>query len=79
MTTSDKYEKGDYIRLTNISVSYRLPAELARRFGMNNMSLSFNAYNLLTFTKYKGMDVATGGSFSYPTAREYNIKLSVGF
>ena len=79
MATSDKYEKGDYIRLTNISLSYRLPAHLVQRFGMKNMSLSFNAYNLLTFTKYKGMDVGTGGSFAYPTAREYNIKLSVGF
>ena len=30
-------------------------------------------------TKYKGLDVGTSGAFSYPTSREYNIKLSVGF
>ena len=76
---SEKYEKGDYLRLSNIAISYRLPAEVAQRFGMKNMALSFNAYNLLTFTKYRGLDVGTGGSFSYPTSREYNIKLSVGF
>lgn len=78
-TTSDKYEKGNYLRLTNVSLSYRLPSELAQRFGMKNMSLSFNAYNLLTFTKYSGLDVGTNGAFGYPTSREYNIKLSVGF
>lgn len=77
--TSDKYEKGDYLRLSNISVSYRLPSEIVRRLGMNRMSLSFNAYNLLTFTKYKGLDVGTSGAFSYPVSREYNLKLSVGF
>ena len=77
--TSTKYEKGDYLRLSNIAISYRLPSEVAQRFGMKNMSLSLNAYNLLTFTKYKGLDVGTSGSFSYPTSREYNIKLSVGF
>lgn len=77
--TDLKYEKGNYLRLSNIAVSYRLPSEVAQRFGMKNMSLSFNAYNLFTFTKYKGLDVGTGGSFSYPTSREYNIKLSVGF
>ena len=78
-TTSDKYEKGNYLRLTNVSLSYRLPSEIAQRFGMKNMSLSFNAYNLLTFTKYSGLDVGTNGAFGYPTSREYNIKLSVGF
>lgn len=76
--TSTKYEKGDFLRLTNIAISYRLPSNVAQRFGLKNMSLSFNAYNLFTFTKYKGFDVGTSGAFSYPTSREYNIKLSVG-
>ena len=77
--TSDDYEKGDYLRMTNLSLSYRLPSELVQRFGMNNMSLSFNARNLLTFTKYRGLDVGSGGAFTYPVSREFNLKLSVGF
>lgn len=77
--TSAKYEKGDYLRLTNLSLSYRLPANMVRQIGMNTMALSFNAYNLLTFTKYKGLDVGTMGAFTYPVSREYNIKLTVGF
>ena len=77
--TDAKYEKGNYLRLTNIAISYRLPVEVAQRFGMKNMSLSFNAYNLLTFTKYSGLDVGTDGAFGYPASREYNLKLSVGF
>ena len=77
--TDAKYEKGNYLRLTNIAISYRLPSEIAQRFGMKNMSLSFNAYNLLTFTKYSGLDVGTDGAFGYPASREYNLKLSVGF
>lgn len=76
---SDKYAKGDYLRMTNLSLSYRFPQEVIQRFGMSNMLLSFNARNLLTFTKYRGLDVGSGGAFAYPVAREFNFKLSVGF
>lgn len=76
---SDKYAKGDYLRMTNLSLSYRLPQDIVKRFGMNNMSLSFNARNLMTFTKYKGLDVGAEGAFTYPVSREFNFKLTVGF
>lgn len=76
---SDKYTKGDYLRMTNLSLSYRLAREVVKRFGLNTMSLSFNARNLLTFTKYRGLDVGAEGAFAYPVSREFNFKLTVGF
>lgn len=79
MVTSDDYEKGDYLRLSNLSLSYRLPSSLVKQMRLTNMTLSFNARNLLTFTKYKGLDVGSGGAFTYPVSREFNLKLSVGF
>lgn len=80
MATSDNYSKGDYLRMTNLSLSYRFPSETIRRWcGMTNLTLGFNARNLLTFTKYRGMDVGTGSAFSYPVAREFNFKLTLGF
>lgn len=80
MCTSANYSKGDYLRLTNLSLSYRFPARIIRRWGgIQNLSLGFNIRNLLTFTKYRGLDVGTGGTFTYPAAREFNIKLTVGF
>ena len=79
MCTSEKYEKGDFLRMTNLSLNYRLPSELVKKWGLNTMSLSFNARNLLTFTKYQGLDVDSGSAFCYPVSREFNLKLTVGF
>jgi TonB-linked SusC/RagA family outer membrane protein len=73
------YQKGDYLRLKSLVFKYRMPSDFVNKLGFNNMSVSFTANNLLTFTKYKGMDVATENSFAYPTAREYNLRLNVGF
>nr|WP_306448338.1 SusC/RagA family TonB-linked outer membrane protein [Odoribacter splanchnicus] len=79
MCTSDHYSKGNYLRMTNLSVSYRFPSQLIQKWGMSNLSVGFNARNLLTFTKYRGLDVGSGDAFSYPVAREFNFKLTVGF
>lgn len=79
MCVSDRYSKGDYLRMTNLSLSYNFPSKLVQKLKMTNMSLGFNARNLLTFTKYSGLDVGAGNSFAYPVAREFNFKLTVGF
>ena len=77
--TSEKYSSGNYLRLTNVSLSYRFPQRILSRLRMNNLALGFNANNLLTFTKYRGLDVGSGGAFAYPVSREFNFKLTVGF
>lgn len=77
--SSDDYSKGDYLRMTNLSLSYRFPKQITSRLKMSNLLLGFNARNLLTFTKYRGWDVGTEGSFTYPASREFNFKLTVGF
>ena len=77
--TSDKYSKGDYLRMTNLSLSYRFPRHITEQLKMSNLLIGFNARNLLTFTKYRGWDVGTEGAFTYPASREFNLKLTVGF
>lgn len=79
IATSDKYSKGDYLRMTNVSISYRLPSHILYQMGrLYNFIIGVNARNLLTFTKYRGLDVGSGSAFSYPVAREFNVKLTVG-
>lgn len=77
--TTEMYSNGDFLRMTNLSVNYRFPSDLVKRMKMQNLSLGFSARNLLTYTKYRGLDVASGSAFSYPVARQFNFKLSVGF
>ncbi len=49
-------ENGSYIRLKNISVGYNLPKNLIAKYGIENLRLTVSAQNLLTFTKYSGLD-----------------------
>ena len=77
--TSDKYSKGNYLRLTNVSLNYRFPQNVITKLRMSNLSLGLSANNLFTFTKYRGLDVGSGGAFTYPVSREFNLKLTVGF
>lgn len=79
MYTSNKYQKGDYLRLNNISIDYRFSKELAEKFSLRNLSVGFNIRNLFTFTKYNGIDVTTNGAFGYPTAKQFNLNLSLSF
>ena len=78
LCTSDKYSKGNYLRMTNLSINYRFPARLINRWKMNHLTVGFNARNLLTFTRYRGLDVGSGGAFTYPVSREFNFKLTIG-
>lgn len=49
-------EDGSYVRLKNVSLGYNLPKDLVSRFGIQNLRFSISAQNLLTFTKYSGLD-----------------------
>lgn len=78
LVTSDKYSSGNYLRMTNLSLSYRFPSDLIKALKIKNMQIGFNARNLLTFTKYRGLDVGSEGAFTYPVSREFNFKLTIG-
>ncbi|SOE21570.1 TonB-linked outer membrane protein, SusC/RagA family [Spirosomataceae bacterium TFI 002] len=49
-------EDGSYTRLKNIALGYSLPSDFAQKLRMENIRLSVSAQNLLTFTKYSGLD-----------------------
>ena len=76
--TSEKFASGNYLRMTNLSLSYRFGPNVLKKFHLTNLSLSLLARNLLTFTKYRGLDVATGGAFNYPASKEVSFKLALG-
>ncbi|MDQ0107512.1 TonB-linked SusC/RagA family outer membrane protein [Chitinophaga terrae (ex Kim and Jung 2007)] len=43
-----------YLRVRNLSVSYNMPAKLARKLTINNASVYIRCQNLVTFTHYSG-------------------------
>jgi len=56
-TSAMRYlEDGSYLRLKSLSLTYNLPRSLCQKISIQSLSVSLNAMNLWTLTKYSGMD-----------------------
>ncbi len=54
---SDRFlEDGDYIRLRQLQVGYSFPSKLTKAMHIQKLRIYFSADNLLTWTKYSGID-----------------------
>jgi|TARA_B110000902_G_scaffold74040_1_gene87482 TonB-linked SusC/RagA family outer membrane protein len=59
--TSDFYiEKGDFLRLKNITLGYTLPTDTAGKIGLSRLRLYVTGQNVFTITDYSGMDPELG-------------------
>ncbi len=84
-------EDGDYFRLKTLSLAYNLPKKALDKINMRNCRLQVSCINLLTFTKYTGMDPEASSSLgdnnmrlgidqsSYPASKSVVFSLAVGF
>ncbi len=82
-------EDGSYLRLKTVTLGYTLPAAITRRVGINSLRFYASAQNLLTWTKYSGLDpevstydTALTPSFdwsSYPRSRTMTLGLEISF
>lgn len=62
---SDRYiEDGSYLRLKNFQVGYTLPESLTGVVGIQSIRIYVGGQNLLTFTKYSGLDPEIGNLHS---------------
>lgn len=56
-TNSSRYvQRGDYLRLKTVTLSYTLPKSLTNKVKLNRVRVYATAQNLLTLTKYTGWD-----------------------
>jgi len=60
------YGDASFIRLQNIAFSWQLPSHFLSRLNVGAAKLFVNAQDLLTITKYNGIDPESQGSFSGP-------------
>jgi TonB-linked SusC/RagA family outer membrane protein len=72
-------QDASYIRLKNISVSYTLPAKLLSAIRVKQAALNIQGQNVLTFSKYKGLDPETLSMFSLPPLRVFSVGLNLTF
>ena len=59
------YENADFLRLKNLQVAYALPKKLlAGQNVLNGLKVTFTGRNLLTVTKYSGIDPEVAGNLT---------------
>lgn len=85
---SDFYvEDADYVRLKNIQLGYTLSAKMAETIKVSNLRIYVLSENLLTFTKYSGMETEIGGGplnigvdyGIYPQPRTFIVGINLSF
>lgn len=58
---SDRYvEKGDFIRLNNVSFAYRFSTALCKKLNLESVNFTLSARKLFTITNYSGQDPEVG-------------------
>ncbi|MGC9343459.1 MAG: SusC/RagA family TonB-linked outer membrane protein, partial [Bacteroidales bacterium] len=54
-------ERGDYLKLKNLSIGYNLPVNISQKAGIQNVRLYTSIQNVFTITGYTGIDPEIGG------------------
>lgn len=80
---SDRYiEDGSYLRIQNVTLGYTIPEKLMKKIHISTARFYLSAKNLLTITKYSGIDPEVGSSGIdnnvYPVTRTYSIGVNIG-
>jgi len=83
-------EKGSYLRLKNFQFGYNLPTEVCDRVKITNGRIWVGGTNLLTFTKYRGIDpevdyygiptdAGCDWNDAFPKSREISLGATISF
>ncbi len=78
--TDANLQKGDYIRLRNLELGYRLPQSVLKNIKASNIRFYFSVQNLFTATEFTGFDVESSDNTNpYPNARSFIGGVSMNF
>lgn len=75
------YEKGDYLALREVTLSYNLPAKLLQKVKINSSRIYVTGNNLHYFTAYKGLSPEVGrqDNGNYPIPRNLIVGANISF
>jgi TonB-linked SusC/RagA family outer membrane protein len=68
-----------YVKLKNVQLGYTIPKRISEKWALTKIRIYVAAENLLTITKYPGLDPEIGASVGYPTMRQYSVGLNATF
>ena len=75
-------QNASYLRLKNLTLGYTLPRELTGKFAIQRLRFYFSGDNLLTFTKFRGLDPERsddGIASEYPQNRICSVGINIDF
>lgn len=76
-------EDASFLRLKNLTLGYNLPANVLKKTRVIERAYLYaQAQNLLTFTKFQGMDPESNMNMyqaAYPLSRQFSVGLEIGF
>lgn len=67
---------GSYLRLRNIILGYTFKREAIKRLKLQSLRLTFTATNVLTFTKFPGLDPEIARDFENPADRNMSPNIT---
>ncbi|MBV7530540.1 SusC/RagA family TonB-linked outer membrane protein [Chitinophaga sp. sic0106] len=76
------YEKGDFLALREITLSYDIPAAILKRAGISGLNISGSVYNVGYLTAYKGLNPEIYSGFDpggYPRPRQFSLGANLRF
>lgn len=76
INTTQWLHDGSYVRLRNLTVGYTLPDKLVQRWKLASARVYFVGTNLLTFTKYPGLDPEIARDFENATDRNMSPNIT---
>jgi TonB-linked SusC/RagA family outer membrane protein len=70
---------GDYLKLKNLTVGYTLPQDWTKKIYMQKARVYVSGENLLTVTKFKGIDPEMMSGVGYAPMRQFAFGVNVTF
>jgi len=72
------FTDASYIRMKNVSLSWQAPEKWKRKLSMQDAKIYVQGQNILTITKYRGLDPETMSSRSLPPLRVITVGVQIG-
>ena len=81
-------EDGSYLKLKSLTLGYTLPKKVSKKLFLNHLRFYVTGYNLLTFTKFSGLDPEFSGNktaysgysiYQFPQSKMISFGVDVNF
>ncbi|MGE5421092.1 MAG: SusC/RagA family TonB-linked outer membrane protein [Chloroflexota bacterium] len=73
------YDPASFIRLKDVTLSYDFQGSLIEKAGLSKLKVYVTGRNLMTFTKWRGLDPELSNQEAIPLQKEFVFGLSLGF